>query len=502
MQVNPSIFRLYDIRGIAGRKFSQDEIAKYELWYGKFPGITLTPKAAFNIGRGYGTMIRRALRQAQGKLARVVIGYEIRPFGKVLKDSFTKGVLSSGCNVLDAGVSLTPIVYFATAFLGLDGGVNITGSHNVYFYNGFKMMKRGVWPLYGEELQKMRKMIEKGDFLNAENGEGKLEAVNVNKIYSDYVLKNIRLKRSLRVVMDTGNGSAGLFAPKLFRQLGCKVIGLYTKPDATFPNHTPDPEAPQNMEDLGRKVVKSGADLGIGFDADGDRMGVVDERGKFVSADLLLLLFAKDALSRNPGRKVLFDVKCSKLLEELVPKFGGVPLMHQTGHAPIKETLRRDSDIILGGEVSGHFYFVENYFKIDDGLYSAARLLEIFSRRKDTFSSLFKEFPERVRTPEIKLPCSDEAKFEVAGKIKAALAKKFSIIDIDGARINFSKTGWGLVRASNTSPYLTIRVEGIDDEEVLKVKNILADELEKFEEVGDKLNRFKTAVLEGKLGWV
>ena len=231
-------------------------------------------------------------------------------------------------------------------------------------------------------------------------------------------------------------------------------------------------------------------------------MGFVDENGEFVSADLLLLLFAKDALIRNPGKKILYDVKSSQLLEELVPGYGGVPLMHQTGHAPIKETLRKDGDVIFAGEVSGHFYFVADYFKIDDGLFSAGKMLEIFIGQQGSFSSLFKDIPVRVRTPEIKLPVADEEKFDIVEKIKKNFEGKFPLILIDGVRFNITKTGWGLIRASNTSPYLTARMEGVSEEEVLKVKNILADELEKFPEIGDKLNRQKVAVLEGKLGWV
>lgn len=493
MKINPNIFRLYDIRGIAGKNFTKDEIETYEKWYGPFPGITLTPEIAYSVGRAYGTIIRR--EGGKG----VVVGYEIRPFAEDLKDSFISGILSTGCDVADADISLTSIIYFATAFSGFDGGVNVTGSHNVYFYNGFKLMKKGVWPLFGEELQAMRKMIEKNDFLKGENG--RLEKFDARKAYENYFLTHIKIERKLRIVIDTGNGSAGIFAPEFFKKLGCEVTELYAEPDATFPNHVPDPEAPQNMADLGKKVREVDADLGIGFDADGDRMGFVDENGEFVSADLLLLLFAKDALSRNPGKKILFDVKCSQLLEELVPQYGGIPLMHQTGHAPIKETLRKDSDIIFAGEVSGHFYFVEDYFKIDDGLFSAARMLEIFSRQSGFFSSLFTDIPMRVRTPEIKLPCADEIKFDIVEKIKKNFEGKFPLVLIDGVRIQVTKTGWGIVRASNTSPYLTVRVEGESDEEVLKIKNILSDELEKFPEIGDKLNRQKVAVLEGKLGW-
>ena len=494
MSINPNIFRLYDIRGIAGEEFTAEEIKKYEKWYGPFPGITLTRDAARLIGKAYGSIIRR-----QGG-RKVVVGYEIRPYAEELKRAFISGVLSSGCDVADAGVSLTPIIYFATAFFDFDGGVNITGSHNVYFYNGFKLMKKGVWPLFGDELQAMREMIEKSDFV--EGDEGQLESFDASSPYGEYFLKRIKVARNLHIVIDTGNGSAGIFAPELFRKLGCEVTELYTEPDATFPNHTPDPEAPQNMRDLGKKVREVGADLGIGFDADGDRMGFVDEEGEFVSADLLLLLFAKDALIRNPGKKILYDVKSSQLLEELVPGYGGVPLMHQTGHAPIKETLRKDGDVIFAGEVSGHFYFVEDYFKIDDGLFSAGKMLEIFIGQQGSFSSLFKDMPARVRTPEIKLPVADEEKFDIVEKIKKNFEGKFPLILIDGVRFNITKTGWGLIRASNTSPYLTARMEGVSEDEVLKVKNILADELEKFPEIGDRLNRQKVAVLEGKLGWV
>ena len=494
MTINPNIFRLYDIRGIAGKGFSQEEIATYEKWYGPFPGVTLTSDVARLIGKAYGTIIRRE----GGK--RVVVGYELRPYAVELKDAFIAGVRSTGCDVADAGVSLTPIIYFATAFFKFDGGVNITGSHNVYFYNGFKMMKKDVWPLFGDELQMMRKSIDKNDFISGDTGG--LESFDANTPYNDYFLKHITLARPLDIVIDTGNGSAGIFAPELFRKLGCRVTELYTEPDATFPNHTPDPEAPQNMMDLGEKVKEVGADLGIGLDADGDRMGFVDERGEFISADLLLLLFAKDALSRNPGKKILFDVKCSQLLEELVPEYGGVPLMHVTGHAPIKETLRKDKDVIFAGEVSGHFYFVEDYFKIDDGLFGAGKMLEIFTKQPGPFSSLFKDIPSRIRTPEIKLPCEDEVKFDVVERIKKNFEGRFPLVLIDGVRFSVTKTAWGLIRASNTSPYLTVRVEGISEEEVLQVKNILADELEKFPEIGDKLNRQKVAVFEGKLGWI
>ncbi|MDP3901252.1 MAG: phosphomannomutase/phosphoglucomutase [bacterium] len=494
MKIAPSVFREYDIRGIAGKEFSPEEIAKYEKWYGPFPGITLTPEAVLEIGKAYGTIIKRA----GGK--KVVVGYEVRPYGKELKDEFVSGVRSTGCDVIDAGISLTPIIYFATAFLGLDGGVNVTGSHNVYFYNGFKLMKKGVWPLFGQELQGMRTMIEKEDY--ERQTEGKLETAELFPTYEKYFLEHMKLAKKPRIVIDTGNGSAGIFAPELFKKLGCDVISIYEQPDATFPNHDPDPEGPQNMVTLGKKVVEEKADLGIAFDADGDRAGFVDEQGRFISADLPLLLFAKDALSRYPGKKILYDTKCSQLLEELVPQYGGVPMMHRTGHAPIKETLRKDNDIIFGGEVSGHFFFVEDYFKIDDGAFAAGKMLELFSRQEGSFSSMFRDIPKRVRTPEIKLPCKDEDKFEVVRKITEDLKTQYPAVLIDGVRIQVTEKSWGIIRASNTSPYLTVRVEGASKEEVLKVKNILADELEKFPEIQDKLNRSEIVTLTGTLGWL
>jgi phosphomannomutase/phosphoglucomutase len=494
MKINPTIFREYDIRGVAGIKFTAKAIAEYEKWYGKFPGITITLEVSKAIGKGYGTIIRR------GGGKRIVVGHEIRPFADELTNAFIAGVRHTGCDITDLGVSLTPIVYFHTAYGRFDGGVNVTGSHNVYFFNGFKLMKREVIPLFGEELQKMRRLIEAENFIADQ--EGSYQKIDGYPIYKDYVLKRIKLARALKIVIDCGNGSAGLFAPDLFRSLGCEVIELYTNPDATFPNHAPDPEPPQNLLDLGKKVKESGAGLGVAFDADGDRVGFVDEKGETIPGDLTLLLLAKDALSRHPGKKVLFDVKCSRLLEEFIPKFGGIPLMHRTGHAPIKSTMKKDPDIIFGGEISGHFFLVEDYFGIDDGLFAAALVLELYSHLPGAFSALFQGFPKRARTPEIKLPCDDREKFQIVEQIKENFKSEFPAITIDGVRIKVSDTGWGLIRASNTSPYLTIRIEGKNENEAIKIKNILADELEKYPEVTDRLNRKELASLTGKLGWV
>lgn len=494
MKVDPNIFREYDVRGIAGTKFSPKALAEYEKWYGKFPGINITPEVAEAIGKAYGSNIRHR----GGR--KVVVGHEIRPFGEDMKLSFIQGVRSTGCSVIDAGQSLTPIIYFATAFYHLDGGVSVTGSHNVYFFNGFKMMAKDVYPIFGSELFWFKDVIAQEKFVHDQPGSYTKQDVFPD--YEKYILDHIKLARPLKIVVDCGNGSPGIFAPQIFQKLGCQVIGLYTEPDATFPNHTPDPEDPELMKDLSARVVAEKADLGIGLDADGDRVGAVDETGQYILADRLILLLVKDILARHPGKKILYDIKCTRLMEELIPQFGGIPLMHKTGHAPIKQTLRDDPDIIFGGEVSGHFYFVDNYFRIDDGIFAAANLLALASQTNQPFSSLFKQFPQTVMTPELKLPCQDQVKHQVVQDTTDYFSKNYQTITIDGARILFSSTSWGLVRASNTSPYLTVRVEADTAPEVIRIKNILADQLEKYPEIEDRLDRQHVTSHTGKLGWV
>ena len=494
MQVSPNIFREYDIRGVAGQKFSAAAIAEYEKWYGQFPGINITLEVATAIGRAYGTIIRRAGGRE------VVIGHEVRPFAEELTNAFIAGVRATGCNVTDLGVCLTPVVYFATACGHYDGGANVTGSHNVYFFNGFKLMQRDVWPISGEALQALRCLVETEDFLAEPTGEYK--KADGYPEYKRYFLDHVKLTQPLKVVVDCGNGSAGPFAPDLLRSLGCEVMELYTEPDATFPNHVPDPEDPYMIRDLGRRVREVGADLGIGFDADADRVGFVTEKGEYVDTDLVLLLLAQDVLQRHPGKKILFEVKCSELLEKLIPAYGGIPVMGRTGHAPMKIAMRQDSDIILAGEVSGHFFFVEDYFKFDDGLLAAGRMLELLSRHYGSFSSLFESIPHTVRTPELKLPCADEVKFDIVRRITEALSQRYPAVTIDGIRFKPSSASWGLIRASNTSPYLTIRAEGATVEEVLKVKNIMADELEQYSAITDCLNRIEVTSHTGRLGWV
>ncbi|OGM20192.1 hypothetical protein A2714_01175 [Candidatus Woesebacteria bacterium RIFCSPHIGHO2_01_FULL_38_9] len=494
MKVSPSIFREYDVRGIAGEKFSEKALLEYEKWYGKFPGITITPDIAVVLGKAYGTQIRKR----GGK--KIIIGHEERQYGDELKRLFIEGVRTTGCDVTDAGVALTPIVYFATAFYNFDGGVNVTGSHNVYFFNGFKMMAKDVYPIYGEEIQEMKKIVEEESY--HKDLKGKLENKSVLEDYSKYLLDHNNLEKKLKIVLDCGNGSAGLFAPDILRKLGCEVVEMYSEVDATFPNHLPDPEDIYMMRELSLRVVKEKADLGVALDADGDRFGCVDENGEFIYADRMLLLIAKDVLSRNPGKKILYDVKCTRYLEKLVPEYGGIPLMHVTGHAPIKATFRKDVNVIFGGEISGHFYWAEDYFRFDDGLYSAAKVLSLIARHGDTLSTIMKQIPVTSMTPEIKLPCTDDKKAGIVEQIKNKFIKDYTVITLDGARISFSETSWALIRPSNTSPYLSFRVEADTDEEVIRIKNLMQDEFDKYPEIGDKLDRNNVTSHTGKLGWV
>jgi len=497
VKASSSIFREYDIRGVTGKKLDKKLIAEYEKLYGKFPGITLDLKTAKAVGLAFGTIIKKQ----GGK--KILVGMEIRPYAEELKRAFVSGVLATGVNILDIGPSSTPLVYFLTSHLNLDGGVSITGSHNIWFYNGFKLVGKNSLPIYGHELQKLRQIIEKEAWLKAKTPVKKEILLSAFEIYQEYAQKYLKLSRPVKICLDCGNGTPGLFAKKFLESLGAKVAaGLYLKPDASFPHHPPDPEQPKNMADLAKKVRQTEAELGIAFDADGDRMGVVDEKGNLVWADYLLLILAKDVLSRHPSKKILFDVKCSGLLQTLIPSFGGVPLIHRTGHAPIKDTFQKDKEVILGGEVSGHFYFAEHHYRVDDGFWAAGKILQIYSQTKKPFSSLFSFIPPLVRTPEIKLPCADEVKFKVVEQATRQLAKRYQVITVDGARVIFDSQTWGLVRASNTSPYLTLRFEGPSEEKVIRAKNIFADILEKFPQIGDKLCRTTVSSPSGKLGYV
>jgi phosphomannomutase / phosphoglucomutase len=448
--LNPHIFRAYDVRGRVGSD--------------------INPEVFGLVGRAYGTLIRGR----HGR--RIAVGQDNRESSAGLKTAFIDGVRATGLDVVDIGVVTTPMLYFATAHWKLDGGANITGSHNPVDYNGVKMVHPGAAPLTEQEIQGLRESIERGAFAS---GAGGLTTRSPRDDYFDTVAKLVRLERPLKIVADAGNGIAGLYGPPLLRQLGCDVIELHCDSDGRFPNHLPDPEDPENVVDLQQKVVEVGADLGLAWDGDADRVGVIDERGRRHEADLILVLLARDLLTRHPGAKIVFDVKCSQVLVDDIRKHGGLPVMWKTGHSHLKRKMREDG-ILLGGEVSGHIFFGEGYYGVDDGILAACKLVEIAARHRGPISTLFDSVPHLHATPELKAPCPDGEKFRVIDELARDLKAQFETIDIDGARVLFPGGGWGLVRASNTNPYLTLRFEAATEREIADMKRVIYDALRRY----------------------
>jgi phosphomannomutase / phosphoglucomutase len=448
--LNPHIFRAYDVRGRVGSD--------------------INPEVFGLVGRAYGTLIRGR----HGR--RIAVGQDNRESSAGLKAAFIDGARATGLDVVDIGVVTTPMLYFATAHWKLDGGANITGSHNPVDYNGVKMVHPGAAPLTEQEIQGLRESIEQGAFAS---GAGGLTMRSPRDDYFDTVAKLVRLERPLKIVADAGNGIAGLYGPPLLRQLGCDVIELHCDSDGRFPNHLPDPEDPENVVDLQQKVVEVGADLGLAWDGDADRVGVIDERGRRHEADLILVLLARDLLTRHPGAKIVFDVKCSQVLVDDIRKHGGLPVMWKTGHSHLKRKMREDG-ILLGGEVSGHIFFGEGYYGVDDGILAACKLVEIAARHRGPISTLFDSVPHLHATPELKAPCPDGEKFRVIDELARDLKAQFETIDIDGARVLFPGGGWGLVRASNTNPYLTLRFEAATEREIADMKRVIYDALRRY----------------------
>jgi phosphomannomutase / phosphoglucomutase len=448
--LNPHIFRAYDVRGRVGSD--------------------INPEVFGLVGRAYGTLIR----SRDGR--RIGIGQDNRESSAGLKAAFTDGARAAGLDVIDIGIVTTPMLYFATAHWKLDGGANITGSHNPVDYNGVKMVHPGAAPLTEQEIQGLRESIERGAFAA---GAGGLTTRSPRDDYFDTVAKLVRLERPLKIVVDAGNGIAGVYGPPLLRQLGCDVIELHCDSDGRFPNHLPDPEDPENVVDLQKKVVEVGADLGLAWDGDADRVGVIDERGRRHEADLILVLLARDLLTRHPGAKIVFDVKCSQVLVNDIRKHGGVPVMWKTGHSHLKRKMREDR-ILLGGEVSGHIFFAEGYYGVDDGVLAACKLAEIAAHHRGPISTLFDSVPHLHATPELKAPCPDGEKFRVIDELARDLKARFETIDIDGARVLFPGGGWGLVRASNTNPYLTLRFEAATQREIEDMKRIIYTALRRY----------------------
>jgi phosphomannomutase/phosphoglucomutase len=436
VEIKPEIFREYDIRGIVDKD--------------------LNPKTVELLGRGIGTYFRHKKRRE------VAIGRDCRLSSPKYFEALTRGLHSTGCEIVDLGTVPTPLLYFAIYHKKVEAGVMITGSHNPPQYNGFKIMV-GDETLYGKEIQNIFDIIKNNAFI--EEKSSLKRAYNVIPEYQDYLVKNIKLEKRMKVVVDAGNGTAGFVACPIFKRLGCEVIELYCEMDGRFPNHHPDPTLPEALKDLINKVAETKADLGVAYDGDGDRIGVIDDQGNILWGDQLMVFFSRDILSLNPGAQIIFDVKASKVLYEEVEKLGGRPIMWRTGHSLIKKKIKEEK-ALLAGEMSGHIFFADRYFGFDDAIYSSARLLEILSRSPKKLSQMLSELPKTYNTPEIRVYASDKVKFKIVEEVKKELAKKHPIIDIDGVRAIFPQ-GWGLVRASNTQEVLVLRFEG-DTDEALK----------------------------------
>jgi len=435
------MFREYDIRGIAGKDMDTSDVVL--------------------IGKGIGTYLRR-----QGN-THITVGRDCRVTSDQYSEKLIQGLLATGCHVMDIGVCSTPVGYFSIRHLNKQGNVMVTASHNPPEYNGFKVCS-GVDSVFGKQIQKILELIKNEDF---EHGSGTVETFDILTPYKDYLVKNISLGTSLRVGIDAGNGTAGVTAVPVIKDLGCEVHDLYCDPDGSFPNHEADPTVLGNMQDLIALVKEKKLDVGFGYDGDGDRIGVVDSEGNLIYGDKLMIIFSREILSRKPGATFISEVKCSKTLYDDIKKNGGRAIMWKTGHSLIKQKMKLEK-AALAGEMSGHIFFSDRYFGFDDALYASCRLLEILSSTGKKISDLLADVPETVSTPEIRVECPDHIKFAVVDKVTAYFKERHDVIDIDGVRVLFPD-GWGLVRASNTQPALVLRFEAMTENRLQEIRELV-----------------------------
>ncbi len=446
--MNEDIFRAYDIRGVAD--------------------TDLTEEVVKDIGKALGTII---INQENNE---IIVGRDSRLSSPKLFSHLTQGITSTGVNVIDIGIVPTPVLYFATHKLTSSNGVVITGSHNPKKYNGFKIVLNRK-TLSEKDINGILNLILEKKF---SKGEGKIYQKEILSYYSDEIINNINLKSNLNIGIDCGNGAASKVAKQIYEELGCKVTSLFDELDGNFPNHHPDPSKEENMEDLKNVVLEKSLDLGIAFDGDADRLGIVTKKGSIIDADIQMLAFSKEILKQNQGGKIVFDVKCSKLLSDGIEGLGGVPLINPTGHSLIKKRLLEEG-ALLGGEMSGHIFFNDRWPGFDDAIYAGARMLEIVSEADN--SDLLDNLPKSCSTPEINISVGDKEKFNVVEEFKKRMDfKEAKIIDIDGIRVEF-KSGWGLLRPSNTSPVLVLRFEATSNDEIEVIK-------EKFKKILYSIN--------------
>ncbi len=445
MHLDPTIFREYDIRGIAWENFD--------------------PQVCTVLGAAYGSMVQREDNR------RIVVGRDARLSSKELSQAFVSGVMSTGCEVIDVGLATTPMVYFAVKYLQAAGGAVVTASHNPARYNGLKL-RRGALPFGGEDIRALRRVAETGPF---SEGTGHLVFdSDIQQAYIRAVERRVVVEKAFKVVIDAGNGTTGLVAPALFRRLGCEVYELYCDLDGGFPNHLPDPSEEQNMRDLCTAVKKHRADAGIAYDGDGDRLGLVSDKGEILHGDLILALIAREMLKAEGGT-VVFDLLSSRALIDVIEKGGGMPRMAPTGYTRVMEQVKA-CDALVGGEASGHIFFRDDLFDFDDGIFASGKILEALSSAGQTLSEALAQIPRYYSGPEIKLPCADEDKFAVMDSIRSCFSRSFEFVDLDGLRIDF-EDGWASVRASHTTPNIALVFEARTPERLEEIKGLLMTEL-------------------------
>ena len=453
--MNAAIFREYDIRGIAEKD--------------------LTDPVVRHLGRAFGTYLLRR------EHSEIVLGRDCRLSSNRLRDRLVEGLIHAGLRIVDVGVCPTPVLYFARQKLQSQGAVMITGSHNPADYNGFKMLA-GSSTLYGEEIQKLYKLCRKQDF---EVGSGTLQERPILKQYIEYLQHSLgRLERPSKIVVDCGNGTASLVAPAVYRNLGCQVVELFCDMDGRFPNHHPDPTVVSNLQDLIRAVRQEEAAVGLAFDGDGDRIGAVDDRGRIVWGDQLMVLYSRDILRQEPGATIIADVKCSQILYDEIENLGGRGIMYRTGHSLIKAKMKKEK-ALLAGEMSGHMFFADRYFGYDDATYAGARLLEILSHSDDQISDLLADLPQTHHTPEIRVDCPEEHKFELVSLAQDYFRRHYRTVTVDGVRVLF-EDGWGLIRASNTQPALVLRFEARSAERLEQIRDLMEGKLEELKKTVEK----------------
>ncbi|HZQ51119.1 MAG TPA: phosphomannomutase/phosphoglucomutase [Bryobacteraceae bacterium] len=428
--LKPGIFREYDIRGIADEELLDADVA--------------------TLGRGLATYLIRH----SGRI--IALGRDCRLSGTRIHDALVKGLLAAGCHVLDIGTVPTPVLYYSAIHFQADGAIMITGSHNPPEYNGIKTVC-GSGTLHGEAIQDVYKLIVNNDF---ESGAGDVKEVDAVTPYVDEIASQFHFERKIRIVLDAGNGAAGPVVHRVFEKLNVETVELFFEMDGRFPNHHPDPTVLSNLNHLKRAVREHQADLGIAFDGDGDRIGAVDENGEVIFGDMLMLIFGREILSRKPGSTFIGEVKCSQVMYEKLKELGGKPIMYKTGHSLIKAKMKEEH-AELAGEMSGHMFFADRYYGYDDAVYAACRLAEIVAKSGAPLSRQLDDIPKLVSTPELRVDCPDEIKFQVVAKVADSIRRHRQVVDVDGVRVPFEH-GWGLVRASNTQPVLVMRFEATE----------------------------------------